>query len=148
GDVTAEIRPDAPLLIRADGEPATIGSCANTQALEAQQGAPQVLRPDRIDGDLAVGNCGEPDETADLDVIRTDRVPGADQWPTAFDSVDVGTDPFDLSTHGDENSGEILHVRLARGVSQHRPTLGHDRRHEGVLGAGDARLIEEDVAAD
>ena len=41
--------------------------------------------------------------------------------------------------------GEILHVRLAGRVAQHGSAFGQHRRHERVLGAGDARLIQEDV---
>ena len=40
---------------------------------------------------------------------------------------------------------QVLHVRLTRGVPQHRGPAGRDRRHQRVLGGGDARLIEEDV---
>ena len=42
---------------------------------------------------------------------------------------------------------EVLDVRLAGGVAQDRRALGRDRGHERVLGAGDARLVEEDVGA-
>ena len=38
-------------------------------------------------------------------------------------------------------------MRLAGGVAQHRRALGGDGGREGVLGAGDARLVEEDVGA-
>ena len=53
-----------------------------------------------------------------------------------------------LRPHRHQAAGEVLHVRLAGGVAQDRASLGRHRRHERVLGAGDARLVEEDVGAD
>ena len=55
--------------------------------------------------------------------------------------------PLDLGAHGHQAAGQILHVRLAGGVAEHGAALGHDRGHQRVLGAGDARLVEEDVVA-
>ena len=38
-------------------------------------------------------------------------------------------------------------MRLAGGVGDHRLTPRENRRHDGVLGAGDGRFVEEDRAA-
>jgi hypothetical protein len=59
----------------------------------------------------------------------------------------VGADPVDPRAERDEEVGEVLHVRLARGVAEDGGALRGDGRHERVLGAGDARLVEEDVGA-
>ena len=53
-----------------------------------------------------------------------------------------------LSAHRHQAAGQVLDVRLAGRVAQHRPALGHHGGHQRVLGAGDARLVEEDVGAD
>src|SRR5687768_6610195 len=43
---------------------------------------------------------------------------------------------------------EVLNVRLTRGVTKDRLSLRRRCRHKGVLGRGDAGLIEKDVRAD
>ena len=55
--------------------------------------------------------------------------------------------PGDVRTHADEASREVVHVRLARGVADHRDPLGEHRRHHQVLGAGDRRHVERDARA-
>ena len=120
----------------------------DAQPLETQQRAPEIVGPHGIDGDLAVGDRGEADEAADLDVIGTDGVGRAAERTSAFDGVDVGADAVDLGAHGHQRPGEILDVGLAGGIAEHGAALGRDRRHQRVLRPGDARLVEEDVRAD
>ena len=57
----------------------------------------------------------------------------------------VGADALDLGAERDEKMTEILHVRLARRVAQDRRSGRRHGSHEGVLGAGDAWLVEEHV---
>ncbi len=96
----------------------------------------------------AVGDRGEPDEAGDLDVVGADRVAAAGERMAALDGVDVGADALDLGAQRHQEPGQVLHVRLAGGVAEDGPALGRHRGHQGVLGAGDARLVEEDVAPD
>src|SRR5574338_695520 len=56
-------------------------------------------RSDRMDGDGAVGDRREPDEAPDLDVIRSDRVRGTVERPSALHGVDVGSDALDVGPH-------------------------------------------------
>ena len=121
---------------------------ANAEPLEAEQRGAEVVAPDTLDGDLAVGDRGEADEAADLDVIGADRVARAGEGAAALDGVDVGADALDVRAQRVEEAGEVLHVRLGGGVAQDGAALGGHRGHEGVLGAGDAGLVEEDVGAD
>src|SRR5437764_1042895 len=52
-----------------------------------------------------------------------------------------------LRAEGDEKTAQVLHVRLACGVADHRLAGGQDRCHDGVLRRHDAGLVEEDVVA-
>src|SRR5688572_28912026 len=80
-------------------------------------------------------------------MIGTDRVRCTAERPSTLDGIDVRSDAGDLRAHGYQAAGQILNMRLAGGVPQHGASLGHDRRHQRVLGAGHAWLIEEDVVA-
>ncbi len=55
--------------------------------------------------------------------------------------------PSIFAPSDDEEAAEILHVRLARGVRDHRLARRERRRHHGVLGRHDRRLVEVDVRA-
>ena len=64
-----------------------------------------------------------------------------------MDGERVRADALDAGAHGDEELREVLHVRLAGGVAEHRRALRRDGGDERVLGGRDARLVEEDVGA-
>ena len=93
------------------------------------------------------GDRGEPDERADFDVIGSDPVRRAAELASAVDRELVRADAVDLGAERDEEMTEILHVRLARRVAENGRPARRDRGHERVLGARDARLVEEDVGA-
>ena len=65
----------------------------------------------------------------------------------ALDAQDVRLDPLDLRAERDEEAAEILDVRLARRVADHRLALREHRGHDDVLGRHHARLVEEDGLA-
>src|SRR5690242_16677536 len=67
------------------------------------------------------------------------------QRMAAFYREHVCADPLDRCTHRHEEPGEILDVGLAGGITKNRDPLGSNGSREGVFGAGDARLVEEDV---
>src|SRR5207244_1902362 len=64
-----------------------------------------------------------------------------------LDAEDVRLDPFDVRPERDEETTEVLYVRLAGCVADHRLSRREDGGHDGVLGRHDARLVEEDVLA-
>ena len=97
GDVPAEVGADAPLLVGVDVQGVAVEARANAEPLEAQQGGAEVVAPDALDGDVAVGDGGEADEAADLDVVGADRVSRAGERAAALDGVDVGADALDLA---------------------------------------------------
>ena len=70
---------------------------------------------------------GEADEAADLDVLGRDRPLPAAELLDAVDAEDVRLDPVDLGAERDEEAAEILDVRLAGGVADHR-LAGRERR--------------------
>ena len=65
----------------------------------------------------------------------------------AGDAQDVRLDALDLRAERDEEAAEVLHVRLARRVAEHRLALREHRGHDRVLRRHDARLVEEDARA-
>ena len=117
----------------------------DAEPLEAEQRAAEVVAPDAVDGEGAVRDGGQADEGADLDVVGADRVGGAVERLSPVDHVGVGADPLDPGAHRHQEPGEVLHVRLRGGVPEDGAPLRPHRRHQRVLGAGDARLVEEDV---
>ena len=90
---------------------------------------------------------GETDEASDLDVLGSDRPLPSPQPLHALDPENVRLDAFDLRAERDEESAEILHVRLAGGVSDDRLAGREDGRHDRVLRRHHARLVEEDLGA-
>ena len=64
-----------------------------------------------------------------------------------FDRQGIAADAVDGGPECDEKARQVLHVRLGGGVAQHRGSARAHRRHQRVLGAGDARLVEKDVGA-
>ena len=62
----------------------------------------------------------------------------------AADAEQVRGDPVDLRAERDEEAAEILDVRLAGGVRDHRLAGREDGGHDRVLGRHHARLVEED----
>ena len=57
----------------------------------------------------------------------------------------LGTDASDVSAQGNEEVAEILDVRLAGSIANQGFAVGGDRREYGVLGAGNRRLVQEEV---
>jgi hypothetical protein len=146
--MAAEIGPDPPLLSRIHDQPGTVHPRPDAQPLEPEERRTQVVRPHGIDHQLPIGDSRQADEAADLDMVGADRVrSGGTERPAPLHHVDVGPDAADRRAHRNQKAGQILDVRLGRGVAQDRPSLGPDRRHQRVLGTGDARLVQEDVGA-
>ena len=101
-----------------------------------------------FDREVAAGDGGHADEAADLDVLGADRVRAAASRPsTPVDVEHVRADAVDLRAERDEEAAEVLDVRLAGGVRDHRLARRERRGHHGVLGAHDRRLVEVDVRA-
>ena len=108
----------------------------------------QVAGSHVLDDDVAVGRGGRDHVRARLDVVGGDVVRGAvQQAAAALDDDQLGADPGDVRAHADEAAREVVHVRLARRVADHRDALGEHRRHHQVLGAGDRRHVERDARA-
>ena len=60
----------------------------------------------------------------------------------------VGAGAFDPRAHLDQAFGEIAHLRLARGVLDHRLALRQRRRHHDRVGRADGDMREADAPAD
>ena len=106
-----------PALLRGDEQIVAHHRALDAEPLEAHARRAQMLDAGAHDAELGARDCGESDERSDLDVIRTDAVRGAMQRLRAVDGERVRADPLDAGAHRDEESREILHVRLARRVA-------------------------------
>src|SRR5690606_37871130 len=144
-DVTAQVGPDAPVLLGGHEQVIPSLLAADAHALEAEQGGVEVLDGRVPDQDLAAGYGGQADEAADLDVVAADPEPAAAQAIDALELENARPDPGDLRTELDQHVAQVLDVRLGGGVADPRVALRHDGRHDRVLRRGHARLVEEDV---
>ena len=89
------------------------------EPLERQAGHAQVVRDAVADAQLAAGARRQRDEAADLDVVGPDRVVGPAELLLTVHDHQVGADPLDAGAHLHQQPGQVLHVRLARGVVDH-----------------------------
>ncbi len=115
-------------------------------ALEAAADHVEVVDAGVADAEVSPGRRGERHEASDLDVVGADAVLGAAQLVAAVDGHHVRADAVDLRAHLHEQAGEILDVRLRRGVLKGRRPGCQRGGHEGVLGAHHGRLVHEDCA--
>ena len=143
--VATQILADATRLSSVDDETRALDARNHTQALEAEKGGAQVMGSHPLDGDRRIGDGREADEGTDLDVVGADGELGPGERSPSFDGQDIGADALNLGAHLHEQIGEVLDVGLARRIAQDGPSFRRRGGHEGVLGTGDARFVEEDV---
>src|SRR6188508_3338131 len=141
----AEIRLDRALLNRRNDEIGAVDLAGNSEPSEAHEGRTQVLDARVGDADLGLGDRGQPDERADLDVVGADPVRGSTEASSSIDRELVGPDPVNLRAERHEEMTQVLDVGLARRVAKNRRAAGRDGGDESILGSGDTRLVEEDV---
>ena len=98
--------------------------------------------------DVAAGRRRRRHVGSGLDAVGDDGVVHRPEHLPALDDDDVGTGALDAGPHLVEHPGELLDLRLARGVDQRGPALGEDRGAHQVLGAGHRRHVEDDLGAD
>ena len=98
------------------------------------------------DPEVTLGRGSERHEASDLDVIGADAVLGAAELVAALHGHHVRADAVDLRAHLHQEAGEILDVRLGRGVLKSRRPRCERGRHQGVLGPHHGRLVHEDGA--
>ena len=119
----------------------------NPEALEGRQDGDQIARLDVLDREIASRRRGQADEAPDLDVLRPDTPRAAAELRHSLDAEDVRLDPFDLRAERDQKATEVLDMRLAGRIPDHRLALGEHRRHDHVLRGHHAGLVEEDGLA-
>ena len=146
-DLGAQVVADHELLPGRDAHGRPLDLVADAEPLEAGPDRDEVLGLDVLDHELPVGDGAEADEARDLDVVGADPPLTAVQALDAADAQHVRADPLDVGAERAQEPAEILHVRLAGGVRDDGLAAGEHGRHDGVLGAGDGRLVEEDRGA-
>ncbi len=90
---------------------------------------------------LAAGDGAEGEEGDDLVVVGVEGENAALERLHPGDGQLARADPRDFRAHRIERGAEILHVRLARGVEQHRLALGEHGGHDEVLRGGDRHIV-------
>ena len=99
------------------------------------------------DGQVATGDGARHQERACLDAIGIDAIACAVQAGDALHADGGCSGAFDLCAHGDQQSGQVGHFRLARAVLHDGFAFGKHRGHEQIFRAGDGDLVEDDVRA-
>ena len=146
-NLAAEVVEDHELLLGRYAHVRPVDLHVDAEALEGQQDPGEVLRLGVLDRDVPAADRRQADEAADLDVLGRQPPRAARELLHAADPEHVRLEPFDLGAKRDEEPAEILDVRLAGGVADHRLPGGERGSHDGVLGGHHARLVEEDVLA-
>ena len=146
-DLVAEVVANHELLARRDPTVRSPSSTSMPRRSNAWKIATKSFGSMSSIGHVAAGHRGEPDEAGGLDVLGPDPMLAPGEALDAVDPQHVRADPVDPRAERDEEAAEILDVRLAGGVHEDGLSLGEDGRHDGVLGAHHARLVEEDPLA-
>src|SRR5713101_1523103 len=144
-DVPAHVGTDPTLLAGIHDQLGAVEARSHAQPLEPQQDAAEILAAHAVDRDRAVGHGGEPDERAELDVVRPHRAGSGREGRSAFDGEGVRPDALDLRAQTRQEARQILDVRLAGRVAQCGRAAGGDRGHQGVFGRRDTRFVEENI---
>src|SRR5207247_10939267 len=108
------------------------------ESVEPRTDRAEVVASHVLDHALARRDRAEADEARSLDVIGPDAELSPAEPLDALDPEHVRAGPLDPGAEAGEEAAEILDVRLARGVADHGLAAGRHRRHDRVLGAGDA----------
>ena len=116
------------LLVRRDAQGRALDLDVDAEPLEGRQDRREVLGLDVVDRDVAAGDRRQADEAADLDVLGADPPLAAGELVDPVDAEDVRLDPLDLGAERDEEAAEILDVRLAGRVADHRLARRERRR--------------------
>ena len=149
GDVAARGRAGS----RGSARPVRAGPAPSVSQTTPSRSKPMPHRPQVLDAGVGDAQRGarhrrQPDERADLDVVRPDpmatRRPAVRPPSTVIVLVPI---PSICGAQRDEELRQILHVRLAGRVAEHRRAAGRGRDHQRVLRRRDARLVEKDIGA-
>ncbi len=148
-DRPAEIVDDPELLSRRHVNRVGFQLDLDPQAPQHREHRPEIVADDPVDRDLSARDGCHADEAPDLDVLGPDRVLAPREPVDTRHVEDVRADTLDLRATRDEGPAQVLHVRLAGGVRDHRlarrERRGHDRvlrRHHGGLVQVDVRSLE------
>ena len=94
-NVSAEVRLDHALLFCGNDEVRSFDLARNAESGKTEQRGAQVLDTGVGDAQLRPRHGGEPDEGADLDMVRSDAMGDRAESPTPIDGELVGADTFD-----------------------------------------------------
>ena len=97
------------------------------------------------DRQLRGGHGSHADEAPHLDHIRQDPVTRPAEMADSLDGQPIACDALDLSPHRDQQSAELLHVRLAGGIVDRRRPLRQHCCHDDIGGAGHRGLLQEHI---
>ena len=105
------------------------------------------LRMGVDDAHAGAGGGRETDQRAHLHVVRPDVEAGAVQRLHAFDNEVVSAYAVDASAHGVQATADVLYMRFHGGVGNGGRACRQHRGEDGLFGAGDAHLVQEQIPA-
>ena len=103
-NVSTEVALNDLLLLGRHDEIGSVDLARDAEPREAHERRAQMLDAGVGDADLRPGDRRQPDERADFDVIGTDAMRGAAEWPTTVDRELVGADAVDLRAERDRGN--------------------------------------------
>src|SRR5437867_3306482 len=130
-----------------DGDLSTIDVDPDPDTIEHPEERGERLARGALHAYLAAGHGRRQDEGAGLDAVGRDRVISAAEASDALHLDDVRGAALDAGAHPHEEADEVFHLRFAGRRADRRVALGEDRGQQGVLGAHDGHLREDDVTA-
>src|SRR6266511_1441209 len=141
-DLTPEIVLDRKLLLRWNAHARLTDLDPDAEPLQPGKDRDQIRGPHLLDRHVAARDGGAADEAPDFDVVGADAPLAASELTDTLDPQLVRADAADSSAARVEEAAQVLHVRLARGIRDHRLAAGKRGGHDRVLGARHARLVE------
>ncbi len=131
-------------LLRRDHHVVAIDLDFDAQPPQHDAGHGQIPRSGVVDPQGAARGRRQPDEAADLEKVRADAVPGAVQPLDPVDGQHIAPESVDRRAHSLQQAAELPDMRFAGSVQDGGPAGGQHGAHDGLFGARDRRLIEEE----
>ena len=141
-DDAAEIGHNFERLVDGDDQVIAIHLPRDAQTVENLSDHLEVIDPRVANANPAARHHRRADEADHFQIIGANRELAAVQTVHALDMQGVRADVFDARTQSVQETAQFLDVRLGSRISDDRDSFRAHRRHDGIFGGGDARLVQ------